>query len=133
MANVSVSIDRSNYRMNVRSGRHSWIADEPASSGGTDEGPSPDELLASALGACTCATLRMYADRKGWPLEGAEADVAFHRDREKNESHFTRNIRLRGNLSEEQRDRLLAIANQCFVHRVLTNPIHINTVLSQEV
>ena len=80
MANVTAKIDQAHYATTLKSGLHQIIADEPLEEGGTDLGFSPDELLAAALSACTSITLRMYADRKAWPLESVEVDVNFERD-----------------------------------------------------
>src|SRR6266699_679503 len=70
------------YATAVRAGRHPLNADEPASRGGTDTGPSPYELLLAGLGACTAITLRMYAERKGWQLETIHVDLELHKDDE---------------------------------------------------
>ena len=105
------------------------MADEPTDKGGEDLGFSPTEILASALGACTCITLRMYADRKNWDLDSIEVSVTFTRDPEKNESDMKREITLIGALKEDERQRLLQIANQCPIHKTLSNPIHISTSL----
>jgi putative redox protein len=112
-------------------GTNTLIADEPKDSGGGDEGFSPSDLVAASLGTCTCITLRMYADRKGWPLEGVQTEVTFTRDSDKNESFFKRIISLSGNLSIEQKQRLLQIANGCYIHKVLTNPIHVLSELKE--
>ncbi|MFC0184466.1 putative redox protein [Pseudarcicella hirudinis] len=130
MASISASIGQEPYKTEIKSATNHIIADEPLSSGGKDLGFSPDELLASALGACTCATLRMYADRKGWAeLTGINVDVSFSRDIQANVSHLKRNIELVGVLSEEQKTRLLAIANKCPMHQTLTHSIEIETAL----
>jgi len=127
MSTSVVSIDRSKYRMVVRSGTHQFLADEPGELGGTDLGPSPDNLLTAALGACTAATLRMYADRKGWNLQGVEVEVSIERNAPPGVTEFRRIIRLKGELDESQQARLLDVAERCPVHRVLSNSNHINT------
>ncbi len=103
------------------------IADEPLESGGQDLGFSPGELLASALGTCTSATLRMYADRKGWDLQEVKIEVDLDRDEKGTKTSFNCKISLFGDLDEEQRERLLHIAKACPVHKILTHPIEINT------
>lgn len=113
-------------------GDHELISDEPARLGGSNLGPSPYEYLLSGLGACTVMTLRMYADRKQWPLEQAICHLKHRQVRAKDcddcgeheentkVDRIERNIELRGPLSEQQRKRLLEIANRCPVHRSLT-------------
>ncbi|BAV05109.1 putative redox protein [Filimonas lacunae] len=130
MTQISATIGTELYRMQIQTATNALIADEPEELGGQDLGFSPADLLAASLGACTCATLRMYADKKGWDLTDVQADVTFERDFANNQSHFTRTITLTGNLDEEQRQRLLTIANNCFIHKTLTNPIDIATSLS---
>ena len=103
------------------------IADEPLELGGKDLGFSPNELLVSALAACTNATLRMYADRKKWDLQEVRLEVELDRDEKANKTVINRKLELLGNLDEKQRERLLAIAQACPVHKMLTNPIEINT------
>ena len=103
------------------------IADEPADEGGTEMGFSPDELLLASLGACTAITLRMYADRKGWALEEVKCNLTFERDKEKNITRILRNIDLIGHLSEEEKRRLLVIAEKCPTHQILTHQITIET------
>ena len=90
-------------------------------------GFSPTELLASSLAACTCVTLRMYADRKGWELDHIYVDVNVAPGEGK--TLFARKIKLSGNLDAQQLDRLLYIANACPISRILSNPIDIQTVL----
>lgn len=104
------------------------VADEPIDSGGQDKGFAPGEFLAASLGACSCITMRMYADRKEWPLESVEIKVIYERDREANNSHFRKEIKMTGDLDETQRKRLLQIAGKCPIHFTLANPITIDTV-----
>lgn len=130
MATILASITTEHYRTEIKAGVHTIISDEPADMGGTALGPTPDELLAASLGACTCATLRMYADRKGWALEAVTASVTFNRGDGK--SFISRNIVLTGKLDDTERARLLEIANRCPVHRTLSHTIEISTTLEPE-
>ncbi len=119
------------YRQQVRAGSHRLVADEPASVGGTDAGPGPYDYLLAGLGACTNMTLRMYADRKGWPLEGVETrlehSMIHAKDCQECQSEggkidvIEKQLEIHGPLSEEQRARLLEIAGRCPVHRTLTS------------
>lgn len=127
--NTKASIGRDHYRVVLTAGRNTIIADEPLTSGGGDTGMNPYEILASALGACTCATVRMYADRKEWPLEGLNVTLHLTRDDDKNTTLIKRDIEFLGDLGPEERSRLLDIANKCPIHKVLTNPISIETTL----
>ncbi len=127
------------YRTEILANGHPLIADEPLRIGGTNAGPTPYELLASALGACTSITLRMYADRKGWPLDAVEVRLQHEKihceDCEGVEGpgaridHFTRAISLEGALDDSQRERLLRIADRCPVHRTIERPAEVQTSL----
>jgi putative redox protein len=110
---------------------HHWLADEPLAAGGADKGPGPHALLLSSLGACTAITLRMYAARKGWPLTGVKVDLTFNPDGApaRGGSDIHRRITLHGELGEEQRAKLLEIANKCPIHRELTGELRIVTAL----
>jgi putative redox protein len=129
----------SGYRTEILANGHPLVADEPLRVGGTNTGPTPYELLASALGACTTITLRMYADRKGWPVEAVEVRLKHEKvhcddcaESEKAGSRidrFTREIRVEGDLDEAQRGRMLEIADRCPVHRTLKTPAEIVTTL----
>jgi uncharacterized OsmC-like protein len=126
---VAARIGRDHFRTGIRAGGHGLAADEPASLGGTDSAPTPFDLLAAALGSCTAITLRMYADRKGWPLESAVVHVkhsritppegAEGRDRPNRMDRLEMEIELCGELDDAQRARLLEIADRCPVHRTL--------------
>jgi putative redox protein len=123
------------YRTEVRAGSHAFVADEPEDIGGTDTGPTPYDLLLAALGSCTGMTLRMYADRKDWPLREATVRLKHEKihakDCEDCESsdgkidRIERTIEVTGDLDDDQRQRLLEIANKCPVHRTLHNEIHV--------
>lgn len=130
MDKVSSSIKTDLYKIEIRSpSGNVLIADEPLDLGGKDEGFSPKELLIAALAACTSATLRMYADRKQWDLQEVKIDLDLDRNDSENKTYINRKIRLIGNLDEEQRARLLDIANKCPIHKILSNPIGIQTEL----
>jgi len=130
MATISGHIGTEHYKVEIKSatGNH-LIADEPVNQGGKNRGFSPKELLAAALMTCTSATIRMYADRKKWDLKEVKSKISVNWDRDANKTNIHREIALIGNLTDEQRERLLQIANKCPVHKMLSNPIEIETDL----
>ncbi len=130
MAKIASSIKKELYKVEIKSpSGNIVIADEPIDKGGKDLGFSPKELLASGLAACTSATVKMYADRKGWDLEEVKLEIELERDENENKTVISRKLILLGNLDETQRSRLLTVANSCPVHKILSNPIEINTQL----
>ena len=125
MRNVTVGWAGGKFRQDVQVGGHRFRSDEPVEKGGDDTGASPHELLLAALGSCTAMTLKVYAERKGWPLrdvrvslDGAHTDAGFV---------INRRLTLDGELDAEQRQRLIEIAEKCPVHKTLTGGIVINT------
>jgi len=136
---VGAWIQRDHYKTQIHTFSHKLLADESEAHGGKDLGPTPYDLLLSALGACTAITLRMYADRKGWDLESL--NVVLNHDKiyaedcegcEKSTSkidYIERKISFTGTLTEEQKDRLLQIADKCPVHKTLQSEIRVKTLL----
>jgi len=120
------------YQQEVIAGQHRLLADEPVSVGGADAGPAPFDYLMAGLGACTSMTLRMYAERKGLTLRSVT--VALVHDKATIDGvardRVRRSITLDGDLSPEERARLLEIANKCPVHRALSQPLAIETELA---
>jgi putative redox protein len=140
---VEVAAASSGYFQNISIGPHRLEADEPSDVGGRDSGPSPYELLLAALGSCTGMTIRMYAERKQFPLESVHVRLTHDRIHAEDcvgcetvgavVDQINREISLVGNLTNEQRSRLLEIANKCPVHRTLTSKIHIETRLTSSI
>lgn len=129
---VVVKLDADdNFTSDIQAGRHGIVADEPEEFGGNDFGPSPYELLNASLGACTSMTLHMYARRKGWDLQDVKVHLShskttfYHDDMKDLDAksskidRFERVIELTGDLSQEQKERLMKIANKCPIHRTL--------------
>lgn len=130
MTKTLAHIGQDIYKTELKSlSGNTLVSDEPIDKGGKDLGFSPKELLTSALAACTTITLRMYANHKEWDLQDVNIEVELERDKDTNQTTITRKIELIGNLDEEQRKRLIAIANSCPVHKILTNPIEMITTL----
>ncbi len=141
MATVEVvSNGRGKFAVDISIGPHAMIADETAEVGGNDCGPQPHDFLLAGLGACTSMTLKMYAERKGIPLE----EVRVHLSRRKIKAadcpdctttegeveEMTREITLVGDLDAATRQKLLEIANKCPVHKTLTGEIKVRTSLT---
>lgn len=122
------------YQQAVSIGQHQLLADEPESVGGGDAGPAPFDFVMAGLGACTSMTLRMYAERKQLPLTGISVALAHDRIEidGKPRDRITRQITLTGDISPEQRQRLLEIANKCPVHRALSQSMAIESKLADK-
>ncbi|SMQ74477.1 putative redox protein [Altererythrobacter xiamenensis] len=135
---VVVQTGHGKFGTEVHTVSHSFIADEPRSYGGDDTGPTPYDLLLGALGTCTAMTMKMYADRKKWPFEGTRIYLTHERDHAEDCEHpleegaqvqaIKRKIVLLGDrLTEDQRARIIEIADKCPVHRTLEGHLHIHT------
>ena len=127
------------FTTQIKAGRHNLIADEPEHVGGNDFGPNPYEFVSAGLAACTSMTIQMYAKRKGWIVDSVETQVNYGKehslDCEKCEEEgtkidtFKRELIIKGDLDEKQRNRLLEIANKCPVHKTLHSETQIITSL----
>lgn len=134
---IVVQIGATGFTTEIKAGNHSFRADEPVAVGGDDYGPSPYDLLLASLGSCTAMTLRMYADRKKWDIK----NITIHMNHKKTYQEdcqncqettskvdlIERHITIEGVINEEQKDRLLAIADKCPVHRTLHSNIQVQT------
>ena len=125
------------FSQTIQSDDHRWIADEPAAVGGSNLGPDPYEHLLAALGSCTAMTMRMYANRKKWPVEHISIELDHSRDHgadcsECDEEHkqidvITRAVSITGDLDDKQRARMMEIADKCPVHRTMHNKLVVKT------
>ena len=132
---VSATVGAHGFRTELATRSHSFVADEPTDLGGTDSGPTPYEYLLAALAGCMAMTVRMYADRKRWPLESIQVQLrtgqVHETDCENCETEdvginrIERRIELRGPLSDEQRARMLAIADRCPVKQTLERTLRV--------
>jgi putative redox protein len=128
MASIQVSSNASRYGQDIALRQFQLTADEPVSIGGDDRGPTPTELLLAGLGSCKAITIKMYAERKAWPVEHVYVAVDSHTA--DGQSVMTAYVTLVGDLTDEQRDRLREIGDRCPVHRLLTGNTEIHTVLT---
>ncbi|MGZ3304857.1 MAG: OsmC family protein [Asticcacaulis sp.] len=127
MTRVTAHIGTANYATSIEVAGRSFIADEPPDNGGKDAGLAPYDLLVSALAACTAITLRMYAQRKGWPLDGADVELHFYRDNDR--EMIARTVTLHGDLTGDQITRLSEICERTPVTKTLKNGLEITTVV----
>jgi len=136
---VVVQLGETGFTTIVSNGRHSFLADEPLSVGGDDLGPTPYDLLLSSLGTCTVMTLRMYANRKKWDLQGVSIHLSHNKEYAKDcqdcESKtskidvISKSIDIKGDLDDTQRNRLMEIADRCPVHRTIMSDMEIRSEL----
>jgi len=128
---VITELDRSKYLTKIYAGGHFIYADEPEENGGTDEGMTPGALLLAGLGACTAITIRMYADRKNIPLDGVKIHLSICKEEDiTTRTSISRKMEFTGNLTTDEKIKLLEIADKCPIHKLLSNPIHIETSLN---
>ncbi len=137
MATITADL-KSGFAVEIRQGDHVWYADEPTELGGTDTGPNPYDLLLSAVAACSCITLSMYCQRKGWALHSISAkyehDKTHVDDCEDCDDELSGRIdRIRseifieGDFDDEQRSRLIDVAQKCPVHKTVDNGVSFTT------
>jgi putative redox protein len=118
------------FQLRVQTGDHSFLMDEPVSVGGLSSGPSPFDLLCAALGACTLMTIKLYAARKGWTLDGLAVRVTHRKGSPEARDQFDRVMEL-GDVTAEQRERLIYIAERCPVHLLLERGAEVSTSLAE--
>jgi putative redox protein len=128
VADATATIGTDRYRVDLQAGQHRLTADEPVDHGGADTGPPPFGLLLSGLGACTAITLRMYADRKHWPLEGLHVQLTYT-VRDRATRWIDRAITLRGPLDDGHRARLAEIADKTPVTKAVRAGTQIRTTV----
>jgi putative redox protein len=136
---VSTKVGGPGYRADVTARAHNFVIDEPTALGGTDAGPTPYEYLLGALSGCTAMTLRLYANRKGWPLESVEVKMRTSRSHEVDcencektavgITRIERTVDMQGPLTDEQKQRLLEIADRCPVKQTLERGIKVETLV----
>lgn len=125
---IKVSSTSSRYRQNIAiDDKFNLTADQPLELGGDDAGPTPMELLLASLGSCKTITIKMYAERKGWELTKVDVELTYQKVNHKYE--IVSRLNLEGNLTHEQRQRLLQLADKCPVHKLLKSEAKIETIL----
>jgi putative redox protein len=129
LAQIKAVINKDRYQTNIEADNNSILSDEKSDAGGGNKGFTPFELLASSLASCTCITLRMYIDKKQWVIDGIEVHVTITKDEANESTHFERTITFKGSIADEHREKLLAIANLCPIHKTLSKSIYINTLI----
>ena len=139
---VHTHIGKTKYKVDMQAGPHQLVGDEPETNGGQDQGPDPYDYLLMSLGSCTAMTVRMYADHKEWPLEEVYVELLHDKvhaedcedcDKKKSKiDHIEKDVIVVGDLSEQQRDRLLEISERCPVHRTLKSDIKITSHISHK-
>ncbi|MEX0686318.1 MAG: OsmC family protein [Balneolales bacterium] len=130
---------KQNFNTVMTAGPHDLTADEPVSMGGKDAGPDPYDYLLMALGSCSAITMRMYAERKQWPLADVYLELRHYKthakdckdceDKDAHLDYIEKEIILKGDLTDDQKDKLLEIAGKCPVHRTLLNTVKITSSL----
>ena len=118
------------FQVRVETGEHHFLMDEPVDYGGLSSGPSPFDMLGAALGACTLMTMRLYAARKGWVVDGLSVRVAHRKESPDARDQFMRTIHFE-KVTDEQRAKLLAIAERCPVHLLLERGADVSTSVAE--
>jgi putative redox protein len=138
---VHLHLGKENYKTIMTAGRHELISDEPASVGGQDSGPDPYDYLLMSLGSCTVITLKMYADRKKWSVDDIYVEMLHHKshaedcrdcdDPKAKIDKIEKEIIIKGDVTEDQLQRLMEISKKCPVHRTLLGDINIETTIDK--
>ena len=129
MNSIKISSAGDRYRQDITiNDKFQLIADEPKELGGDDAGATPVEMLLAALGSCKAMTMQIYAKRKGWELKGVKVDV--NHQKIKRQYHISVRLHLAGNLTSEQKERLLEISSKCPIHKLLQSEAEIETILA---
>ncbi len=138
---IHVHLGNEDYKTTLTAGNHELISDEPERAGGKDLGPDPYDYLLMGLGSCTAITLRMYAKRKEWPVEDIYVELLHYKDHaedcedcdEKSAKidKIDKEIIIKGDLSEEQLQRMLEISEKCPVNKTLKGDIEMNSKIEQ--
>ncbi len=139
---VHISLPRNEaFKTTLTAGEHELVADETEKAGGTNQGPDPYDYLLMSLGSCTAMTVKMYARRKDWPLDDLFVELKHHKDHEKDcenceepdskMDNIQIELMVKGDLDNEQIDKLLDISQKCPVHRTLTNDIQIESKIER--
>ncbi len=133
---TKATLSGESYTTQLQARHHQWIGDEPIELGGEDKGMTPEEMICGALATCTAITLKMYASRKEWPLDNVEVKVQHTSAKKRIDAEgvesdlYIRHVSLKGDLSEDQKVRLIQIANKCPVHKTLSHASDIDTRLA---
>lgn len=139
---VHLHLGNENYKTTMTAGRHELISDEPISVGGEDMGPDPYDYLLMSLGSCTVITLKMYADRKKWPVDDIYVEMLHHKSHAEDCSDcdnpktkidkIEKEIIIKGDLEKDQLQRLMEISKKCPVHKTLLSEIDIETSIGKQ-
>jgi putative redox protein len=131
---VHIHLGEKNYRTVMHAGRHELISDEPIHSGGEDQGPDPYDYLLMSLGSCSVITMKMYADRKKWPIEELFIEMLHYKKeiqgddgKPEKQDVIEKEVIIKGDLTEEQIERLVEISKKCPVHKTLMKSVEIVT------
>lgn len=138
---IHIHIGGSNYKTTLTAGNHELVSDEPESKGGNDLGPDPYDYLLMSLGSCTVITMKMYADRKEWPVEDIFVELRHFKDHAEDCEEckdpkakidkIEKEITVQGDLNQEQIDRLLDISKKCPVHKTLLGQMEIDSSIEK--